>query len=180
MICPEGCLTEQPFHIGEKEFRPLPGGTTLLSGVMDVGRSQAPPLIRQLKALADESVCRNIVFDAPPGTSCPFVTTVQECDHVVLVTEPTPFGLHDLQLAVDVLRSLNVPCSVVLNRAGNEEENRIITDYCTANGLDLLWKIPYSRAVAEGYSCGKTLLDVMPEWKADVTALLQRIKGGCR
>lgn len=160
--CPSGALAERPRRIGRIEWRRDPR-FRLATGILDVGQTQSPPLIRALKAALPET--GTVILDAPPGTACPFVTTVRDCDYAALVTEPTPFGLHDLALAVAVLRALRpgFPCGVILNRAG--EGDAAVEAFCRREKIPLLLKIPFSRAVAEGCSAGKSLLSVLPELK---------------
>ena len=135
------------------------------------GPALAPPVIRAVLRHADEEGLT--LVDCPPGTACPFVTAVKGCDAVILVTEPTPFGLHDLTLAIETLRALDLPFGVVINRA-NGEQNRI-SEYCAAEGIPLLLQIPEDRRVAQAYSRGKLLTDVLPELREKLAALPEQL-----
>ncbi len=160
LACPESAIQETSEKIGTIEFR-ADARFQLLSGTMKIGHAMAPPVIRQLKSIADGH--RHVIFDAPPGTACSFTTTVQGCDIALLVTEPTPFGLHDLKLAVDALKVMKLRHAVILNRS-LPEGDELIDTYCRKNQIPLLLKIPFSREAAEGYSCGRSLLSTRPEW----------------
>jgi len=172
-ICPEHALLEKPHVIGKLEFRHT-DNFQLLSGIMKIGNSMAPPLIRAVKERLAEA--KNVIFDAPPGTACPMVTTVRGCDYVILVTEPTPFGLHDLTLAVHTLSLLQIPCGIILNRAGGKSDH-LIENYCRETSISILLKIPFSRPLAEGYAQGKRLLQVMPELRNEFQKIWERIGG---
>lgn len=173
LACPHGALREIPYSIGRLEFRHAEG-FELISGVMKVGYAMAPPLIRQLKKHLPASGLA--LLDCPPGTSCSMVTSVRDCDFVVLVTEPTPFGLHDLRLAVDTLAELNLPCGVIVNRA--EAGATLIHDYCQEAELPILLEIPLSRQIAETCSAGGGLLDACPDLKESLQALLAQTLPG--
>lgn len=167
LACPGKVLREVPFDIGKLQFRHGPG-FELISGVMNVGYAMAPPLIRQLKRhIPPEGL---VIMDAPPGTACPMVTTVRNNDFVILVTEPTPFGLHDLKLAVATLQETNLPCGVIINRA--DEGVALIRDYCQEVKLPVLLEIPYQREIAESYSRGGSLLTVFPSLRVSFRTLL--------
>jgi MinD superfamily P-loop ATPase len=176
LACPHKVLREVPLGIGKLQFRHGPA-FELISGVMDVGYAMAPPLIRQLKEHIPASGL--VIMDAPPGTSCPMVTAVRNNDFVILVTEPTPFGLHDLKLALATLQELDLPYGVVINRA--DEGAPLIRDYCQEKKVPVLLEIPYRRDIAENYSRGGSLLALCPEMgdtlrdlvKTRIPALLQ-------
>ncbi len=170
-ICPTGAITEVPKEIGQIEMG-RHRHIEFVSGSLTVGQAMSPPIIREvLKRATDEKLT---LIDCPPGTSCPFVTAVRQADVVLLVTEPTPFGLHDLKLAVATLRELGKPFAVVANRS-NGEQNRI-SEYCTAEDIPLLLQIPEDRRVAEAYSRGETLTAVLPELRAKLAALPNQLK----
>lgn len=175
LACGEKALEETAFPIGELRLTHSPH-FHLASGVMDVGYSMAPFVIRELKKFADTLSAPYKIFDAPPGTSCSMVTAVRGCSHVLLVTEPTPFGLHDLILACETLKELQIPCSVILNRAG--ENDPLIEDFCRKNAIPLRLKIPFSREIAKGYSEGKRLLDIEEGLREKFRALLKALERG--
>jgi len=114
------------------------------------------------------------ILDAPPGTACPMQEAVEDADFCVLVTEPTPFGLSDLKVAVETCRELHVPCGIVLNRDGVGDAG--VDEYCEAEGLPLLMRIPHDRSIAEAYSRGEALVTAYPEWSPRFRELLGRIE----
>ncbi|MFH0754005.1 MAG: ATP-binding protein [Candidatus Omnitrophota bacterium] len=154
LLCPVGAIREDQRNIGviEKGFR---GDIRFIHGKMNVGEVLSPLIIRRVKGLIDPNVIT--IIDAPPGTSCPVVAAIKGVDFCVLVTEPTPFGLHDLTLAVDVVRQLKIPFGVVINRAGLG--NDAAEDYCRKEDIAVLAKIPFDREIAVRYSEGETLID---------------------
>ncbi len=170
-ICPSGAISEVQEKIGTLEIG-RKGNVEFVSGRLDVGKAMSPPVIRATLRKANREGLT--LVDCPPGTSCPFVTAVKECDAALLITEPTPFGLHDLQLAVAALRELGVPFGVVVNRA-NGEQNRI-SEYCASEAIPLLLQIPEDRRVAQAYSRGKLLTDVLPELQEKLQAMPGQIK----
>jgi MinD superfamily P-loop ATPase len=168
-ICPQHALTEQPVEIGTLQ-RGTSGTVEVFEGRLKIGCAMAPPLIRAVKKAAAE---RTLILDAPPGTSCPMITAVSGCDFVVLVTEPTPFGLHDLTLAVETVRKLGLSFGVVINRSDSGDDR--VERYCEAEKIRILLQIPESRKVAEAYSRGRTLLEAAPELKPAFQKLLEDI-----
>ena len=170
LVCPVGAIRETPRAIGVAETGRA-GAIAFAQGRLNVGEPMSPPLIRAVKARRNPDAVA--LFDAPPGTSCPVVATVRGADFVVLVTEPTPFGLHDLQLAVDTLRPLGRPLAVVVNRA---DDDRRVQDYCQAEHLPILAELPDDRRVAETYARGELLFDRLPEWRDRFETLWTRIE----
>ena len=165
-ICPSGAITEVDKRIGSIEVG-RHGDVEFVSGQLDVGQAMSPPVIRAvLRHASDHGLT---IVDSPPGTSCPFVTAVKGCDAVILVTEPTPFGLHDLKLAVATVRELSIPFGVVVNRMVSELNP--VSEYCAAEGIPLLLQIPEDRRVAQAYSRGQILTDVLPEVREKLAAL---------
>jgi len=165
LVCPEGAISEEPHAIGLLEAGPAAREIQFARGVLDVGEPMATPAIRQLKRWANPAAGLNeglVILDAPPGTSCPVVEAVRGADYLLLVTEPTPFGLHDLRLAVEVAAELRIPAGVVINRDGVGDA--AVDAFCAAAGLPILLRIPFERAVAEGIAQGRTLLDIHPEY----------------
>ncbi len=158
LLCPEEAITEVLRPIGVVE-ECRAGSIDLVQGRLNVGEALVPPLIREVRARCHEDGV--VLIDAPPGTSCSMIAAVRGSDFVVLVTEPTPFGLNDLALAVETVRALEIPCGVVINRAGSGD-NRV-HDYCAAEGLPILLEIPDDRRIAEAYAGGRTLVGSFPE-----------------
>ncbi|ACV67739.1 P-loop NTPase [Desulfohalobium retbaense] len=158
-ICPVGAVGQSHRTIGD--VRQGSGhGVTLTGGLMRVGEAMAPPLIQRVKAKAPETA-EVTIYDCPPGTSCPVIEALDGADYTVLVTEPTPFGLYDLQLAVGLLRKLGKPFGVVLNRDGMGDDR--VLDYLEAEGIDLLARLPHSTEAAAAYSRGELLVEALPE-----------------
>jgi MinD superfamily P-loop ATPase len=169
-ICPQQAITETPQPIGEIT-RGQAGSITTLEGRLKVGCAMAPPLIRAVKKMAPDLPT---LIDAPPGTSCPMITAVSDCDFVILVTEPTPFGLNDLVLAVETVRTLERPFGVVINRCDGGD-NRVV-DYCKKENISLLLQIQESRKIAEAYSRGDSILSAEPALKTEFKTLLESIR----
>jgi MinD superfamily P-loop ATPase len=162
LACPEGAISELPNPIGVMEGGPAGGGITFARGVLNVGEPMAVPIIRQLKKWLPAGPDQTLIIDASPGTTCPVVEAMREADFVLLVTEPTPFGLHDLRLAVQVARELNLPAGVVVNRDGVGDSG--VDDYCRQANLPVLMRIPLDPAIAEGLARGKPLIHIRPEY----------------
>lgn len=167
LACPAGALSESSMEIG-KIIQRNAGNFALITGELLIGHALSVPLIRELKNHFDNEKIN--ILDAPPGTACPMVNTVRDCDYVILVTEPTPFGLHDLAGAAATLNTMDIPCGVIINRA--DENNHSADEYCGANGIDILMKIPFSRQIAGGYASGRTLLQTMPELRTKFADML--------
>ncbi len=171
-VCPTKAIVELPFEIGTIERECIEPNKELLTGRLAIGHAMAPPIIKAL--YAEECTSETIIIDAPPGTSCPFVTTVAEADYAIFVTEPTPFGLHDLTLAVETVKEIGTPFGVVVNRM--EQSRNSITDYCATEGIDLLLQIPSSRYIAECYSKGLSLVDAHSSMRETLREMVATIK----
>lgn len=175
VLCPQKAIREIPRKIGTVQWgvSGLSGypEVSFVHGMLDTGQALAPPVIRQVKQHLDSA--KTVIIDAPPGTSCPVVEAVKGSDYTILVTEPTPFGLHDLLLAVDLLTALRIPFGVVINRA--EDGNTSVEDFCEEHAIPILLRIPYSRRIAEAYSDGRTFLEIWPESKTRMTRIVQHV-----
>lgn len=183
LVCPEGAINEEPHTIGVLEAGPAARGIQFARGVLDVGEPMATPAIRQLKRWALPADGGLAILDAPPGTSCPVVETVRGTDYLLLVTEPTPFGLHDLRLAAEVARELGIPAGVVINRDGIGDAS--METFCADAVLPILLRIPFERVIAEGVAQGRTLVDIQPEYAPHFRAMFATIvkqvaAGKCR
>jgi MinD superfamily P-loop ATPase len=132
----------------------------------------AVPLIKAVKKEMKPN--RNVIIDAPPGTACSLVSSVHKTDYCILVTEPTPFGLHDLKITVQVLNELQVPMGLVINRAGLGD--RKVYDYCKQEKIPILMEIPFSKKIAELYSRGVPFVTEMPEWKSKFQEMQKTIE----
>jgi MinD superfamily P-loop ATPase len=171
LVCPEGAVTEVLRPIGVVE-RGHAGAVRVVQGRLDVGEPQAPPLIREVIRHADRDGV--VLIDAPPGTSCPMINAVRGSDLVLLVTEPTPFGLNDLTLAVEAVRALGLPCAVILNRS--DCGDRRVHEYCAAEDIEILLEIPDDRRIAEASTRGECAVDAVPELRPVFERLARRIE----
>jgi MinD superfamily P-loop ATPase len=170
-VCPEQAVTETGRELGLLESGHR-GDLRFSHGRMRVGEAMSPPLIRQVRAQADTAGVT--IIDAPPGTSCPVITAIRGTDFVVLVTEPTPFGLHDLTLAHQAVQLLGIPCGLVINRADlGDDKTRA---YAREQGLPILLEIPFDRRIAECYSRGDNIVEEMPEWRSRFQQLFGAIE----
>jgi len=171
-LCPESAITEEGREVGVVEGGES-GNLELIQGKLNVGEAMAPPVIRGVKRYVDPA--NIIIIDVPPGTSCPVVEAVEGSDFCLLVTEPTPFGLNDLSLAVEVVRKLGIICGVVINRVGIGGEE--VEKYCHREGIPILLRIPLDRSIAMLYSQGIPLIKGIPRWRGEFLRLFQDIKG---
>lgn len=169
LVCPSGAITEVPRPIGSLESG-VSGTLQFIQGRLTIGENSSPPLIRAVKQAAPRAEL--LIFDAPPGTSCPMIETVRESDFVVLVTESTPFGLHDLRLAAQLVKLMKIECGVVINRAlpGASETRQ----FCHQARIPILAEIPEILAIAEAYSDGKLAVEAVPGLRRAFTQLLGR------
>jgi len=171
--CPEKAITETRNPIGALESGQTETGIGFARGVLDISEPMATPIIRQLKRWKKGVADQTVIMDAPPGASCSVVETVRGSDFVLLVTEPTPFGLHDLKQMTGIVREMNIPAGVIINRDGIG--NSSVEAFCQAENLPILLRIPFDRAIAEGLSAGKTLVEVEPAYIERFQALHQQI-----
>jgi len=169
-LCPEEAISEVPNDIGVIEVGNA-NGVDFIHGKLDVGQMMAPPIIRKVKDLTDKN--KIVIIDASPGTSCPVVEAVKGSDFCLLVTEPTPFGLNDLALAVETVRQLDMPCGVVLNRAGVGDGKT--EEYCLGENLPIMLTIPLDTGIAHLYSRGIPLVEGMPQFKNSFIELFDKI-----
>ncbi|MBN2189436.1 MAG: ATP-binding protein [Chitinispirillaceae bacterium] len=175
LVCPKHAISEQAKEIGFVETG-ASGKVAFVHGRLNIGEAMSPPLIRAvLKHAAPNEL--NII-DAPPGTSCPVIASVRNADFVVLVTEPTPFGLNDLGLALDMIRELAVPHGVVINRA--EAGNADAQNFCGKRQVEIIGQIPDDRRIAEAYSRGEMILTAVPDIRTCFLALWQSIRKRAR
>jgi MinD superfamily P-loop ATPase len=171
LVCPKKAIKEDKHKIGTLKLGSAVD-LELVYGELEVGEPMAVPIIREVKRQIDKS--RNVVLDSPPGTSCPVIETVKGSDFCILVTEPTPFGLHDLKITVQVLEDMEIPFGVVINRAGIGDKK--VHEYCREKNISILLEIPFQRRIAELYSKGIPFSLEMPEWKEKFETLFSKTR----
>jgi MinD superfamily P-loop ATPase len=170
-ICPEDAIVQSARELGVIE-KGLSNGIEFIHGRLRVGEAMSPPLIKKVRSYQDPEKLN--IIDAPPGTSCPVIASMKDSDFVLLVTEPTPFGLYDLKLAVGAAQILNIPRGLVINRSDLGDHKT--KEYAQEMNLPILMEIPFNREIAEAYSRGEMLVDAMPEWKEKFLELHDKIK----
>jgi MinD superfamily P-loop ATPase len=171
IVCPNHAIVEEKHQIGSIKMGTA-GTTELVYGELEVGEPMPVPIIREVKRQIDRS--KNVILDSPPGTSCPVIETVRGSDFCLLVTEPTPFGLHDLKIAIQVLKNMKIPFGVIINRAGVGDKK--VYEYCEEENTPILLEIPFQRGIAELYSRGIPFILEMPEWKEKFQTLFSQIE----
>jgi len=169
-FCPQKAIKEVDKDIGVVEIGRAKG-LQFVHGKLDIGQAMAPPLIRAVKKYINAT--KISIIDAPPGTSCPVIESIMISDYCILVTEPTPFGLNDLKLAVEVLRKLQIPFGVVINRSDLGDDKT--DNYCREQNIPVLLRIPFERKIAEGYSRGETIVETLPEYSEKFRQLFRKI-----
>jgi MinD superfamily P-loop ATPase len=170
LVCPKKAISEHKHRIGTLLLGSA-DDLELVYGELEVGEPMAVPIIREVKRHIKGD--KNMILDSPPGTSCPVIQTISGSDFCVLVTEPTPFGLHDLKIIVQVLENMKIPLGVIVNRAGIGD--RKIYEYCKEKTIPILLEIPYQRRIAELYSRGIPFSLEMPEWKTKFQTLFNNV-----
>ena len=173
VACTFDAITEHEQPLGLVSHYSTGIGSGLVEGRLKIGSAMQTSLIKEVKKEVQhhESL---IIFDAPPGTSCPVVETVVDADYVILVTEPTPFGVHDLKITVELLNDLHKPFGIIVNKAGLGSDD--IYDYIRQNGMDLLGKIPFSREYASLYSTGDLLKNIPSEMEQIYIEIVEKLK----
>jgi MinD superfamily P-loop ATPase len=170
-VCPKKAIREQPRAIGVVESG-YSEEISFVHGKLNVGEAMSPPVIRKVKSLINSEGIS--IIDSPPGTSCPVFTAVKNSDFCLLVTEPTPFGLNDLTLAVETVKELKIPCGVVINR--NVKGEGKVQQYCQKEGIPVFLTIPLDTEIARLYSRGVTLVQGMPQWEKSFIDLFEKIQ----
>ncbi len=172
VVCPQKCLSE-----GKRELGHIATGTRgpiqFHNGTLRIGEAMSPPLIKKLRKQFEKNG-DTVIIDAPPGTSCPVIASMHGADYIVLVTEPTPFGLHDLKLAHETVLELGIPCGLVINRANLGDDG--VHQYAREKHLPILMEIPFSKDIAALYSRGHLIIEEMPEWKERFITLFETIR----
>ncbi|MCK8827662.1 ATP-binding protein [Natroniella acetigena] len=161
-ICPQDAITEEKRSVGKINWDLDIDGLEYWQGELTIGEASSIPIISKIKKeIKDEKL---VIIDAPPGTTCPTIEATIDSDYAILVTEPTPFGLHDLKMAVELVEDLDKPYGVIINRS-QQEADGIIQDYCKKNGIPILLKVPFKRQIAKLYSEGIPFVEELPKWK---------------
>lgn len=171
LLCPEQAIEEKGLRVGTVDFGSA-NHIQVISGKLDIGQAMPSPLIREVKRQINPTL--TAIIDTSPGTSCPMVEAIKGSDFSLLVTEPTPFGLNDLRLAVEVLKKLKIPFGVVINRS--DIGDRQVQDYCQKEGIPVLMTIPMDKDIAVAYSEGKTIIETQPAYKQKFLELFQKVK----
>ncbi len=172
-ICPVEAIEDDKKTIGTVSMG-FSKSIRCIYGTLKIGEAMAPPLIQAVKkAGLSKNVSDLSIIDAPPGTSCPVIEAVKDADFVVLVTEPTPFGLHDLKLAVGMVGILGMPFGIIVNRSTTGD--RQVWHYCQEENIPILLEIPDDREIAEGYARGQLMIELKPEYKKQFQDLIQSI-----
>jgi MinD superfamily P-loop ATPase len=172
LACPEGAVSDGEVEIGTIE-EGTAGDIRFAHALLDIGQARATPLLGALRARIDAE--RDVVLDAPPGTSCPFVETVRMADACILVTEPTPFGLYDLGLAVDALRSMGIAFSVAINRCDLGDDR--VERFCRDEGIEVVLRIPNDIEIAKAYSVGRPITELDEMYSKMIYGMFERIGG---
>ena len=171
LVCPREAISTKDKEVGIVESG-LRNGVEFIHGKLNIGEAMSPPLIREVKRRIDAS--KTVIIDSPPGTSCPVIEAIKGSDFVILVTEPTPFGLNDLKLAVGMVRQVKLPFGVVINRA--DIGDREVLDYCAREDIPVLLEIKNDRKIAEAYSRGVPMVELHPGYKEQFLQLYAGIK----
>ena len=176
LVCPEGAITENPHELGVIEIVTASDCLGFAQGLLRVGEAMATPIIHALGDVIDPS--RLSLVDAPPGTGCPTIAAMHGADIAVLVTEPTPFGLHDLRAAVGVAKALDIPVAVVINRDGIGDDQ--VETFCREEKIPVVMRIPFQREIAATYAVGEPLVRAFPEWMPPFRQLYDDLKAVIR
>jgi MinD superfamily P-loop ATPase len=173
IACPKEAIHETGRIIGMVEANE---SGTFLHGRLNIGEPVGIPIIHELKKRMRDDL--TVILDSPPGASCSVMKSVHGCDYSILVTEPTPFGLHDLKIAAELIKKMEIPYGVIINKATADE--KMIHQFCAENGIDVLLEIPFSREIAENYSKGVLPAEATPDWKARFAEVARKcaIQGG--
>ena len=171
IICPERAIKEVFREIGEIKTSQVEK-LDFSYGILNIGEAMATPVIKALKDIANPT--RTVIFDAPPGTACSFVETVNDSDYCILVTEPTPFGLFDLKIAVEVIKKINIPFGIVINRS--DIGDNAVTNFCQNSDIPILMEIPYDKDVAIAYSNGIPITNVNKKYGDQLLKMFETLR----
>ena len=170
-VCEEGAIKDGKRELGTVESGAA-GDILFSHGRLRVGEAMSPPLIKKVRSINGNNSIT--IIDAPPGTSCPVIAAIKGVDFVLMVTEPTPFGLHDLKLGIEAVKTLGIPCGLVINRSDIGDNG--VKEYAAKENIPVLLEIPFDRNIAEAYSIGKLIIEVQPEWADKFRDLYNRIE----
>jgi len=176
-LCPTNSLPMKGQLSGSLNHISVNENLEMIDSVMEIGMVSSVPLIADTITYVDSISTDTdlILFDSPPGTSCPMIEVCKSADHIIFVTEPTPFGFHDLKLAIKTAEKMNKDFSIVLNRAGSDFDIQIL-DFCRKEGYRILAKIPYRKKAAELYSEGKLLYQELPEIRKPLDQIIEKLE----
>ncbi len=173
VACEFGAITEHPQPLGVISHFQTEYGKGLIEGRLEIGSAMQTMLIKEVKKEVAGENSSIVIFDAPPGTSCPVVETVSDADYIILVTEPTPFGLHDLKITVELLKDLQKPFGVIVNKAGLG--SRGVYDFLEENNIELLGDIPFSKEYAANYASGDILNNIPVEIETTYREIAEKL-----
>lgn len=162
MVCPTRAISEIPKELGRIRFGEINSNLSFAEGELKIGEPSGVKIIRELKKMVEDKNSI-ILFDSPPGATCPVVETLRNVDFALLVTEGTPFGLHDLKIAYEIVKEMNIPSGIIINR--NSDEFKEIDKFAEENKIKIIEKIPFSRDIASEYSSGNLFVTKNEEWK---------------
>lgn len=171
IVCRQGAVSWEKREIGKIFAGKTYFGSEAVYGKLNIGEMSG---VKIIKEMYKNNSFENLLIDCPPGTACTTVSAVEEADFAVIVAEPSPFGLSDMKLVVKLLKDMKIPFGVVINKA-DEEENEI-KFYCRENNIEILGEIPFKREIAENYSKGNIISDILPEYKSVFADILKRVK----
>ncbi|TDQ00020.1 MinD superfamily P-loop ATPase [Halanaerobium saccharolyticum] len=172
IVCPEDAITEKEKELGKLRHDSL-SNLDFWQGELNTKEEKAVPVIEKLKTKIDRD--KKVIIDSPPGTTCPTIEAITDTDFTIVVTEPSPFGLHDLKMVIEMLNEIEQPFAVVINRA-EADSDYLIEDYCQEEGIKIMLKIPFSRKIAELYSEGIPFVDKLEGWDEKLQQLYQEIR----
>jgi MinD superfamily P-loop ATPase len=174
LSCTNKAIVEDQRQVGTTHEGSTREGIAVVYGTLNIGEPLVVPVIKAVKTSITKHNGGLTIVDCPPGVSCPMVESVHGADFCLLVTEPTPFGLHDLQLAVDTVRQLEIPIGVIVNRAGIGDQQ--VYSYCESEQIPILLEIPHDRTIAELFSEGIPFVMRMPKWRSQFQTLYSDIQ----
>ena len=171
VICKQKAISWEKREIGKIFTGKTYFNSSTVYGKLNIGEMSGVKIIKEMYKNAE---IEDFLIDCPPGTACTTVAAVEESDFAVVVTEPSPFGLSDMKLVIKLLRDMKIPFGVVINKA--EENEKEVKNYCISENIEILGEIPFSRKIAENYSKGNIVSDILPEYKKVFENILEKVK----